>query len=168
MNATGPSRAVDPGVAMKSASVGFTVLLLGGVASGLAVRLLPAAGYWWMPLVSVVGYVIAAYRVGVAHRPWLHGVFAAVAAWTLLVPVRLFASDGSWGIARLAADLGVAVAVGGLTGFVAGRIRERAAQERARVAAAEAQRLARERAQRRANQPVRRTQRGKRRPRRRG
>jgi hypothetical protein len=112
---------VDRPACVRAASFGLSILLVGGVASGLVVRALPAVADGWLPLVSAVAYTVAGWRIGEADRPWLQGLLAATLAWGLALPIRLFASTIP--TALVFADLVVAAAFGAAAGYLAGRRR---------------------------------------------
>lgn len=117
---------VDRPECVRAASFGLSILLVGGVASGLVVRAVPAVADGWLPLVSVVAYAVAGWRIGNAGRPWMHGLAAATLAWGLALPIRLFASTIP--IVLVFADLAVATALGAAAGYLAGRRRRPAVE----------------------------------------
>jgi hypothetical protein len=107
-------------VAVRGASAGFTVLLIGGLLTMLFTIKFPAAG----PLVgitaAVVGFHVAARRIGTASVPALHGAFAAVLSYLLVLPLAWNFSPGrgsaDYGFALL--NLALALSTGSLTGWM--------------------------------------------------
>jgi hypothetical protein len=144
-----PAASVDRAEAIKGASAGFSVLLVGGVATGLAMKVFPFAGLWWPPLVLVTAYAVAGRRIGDAARPWLHGLAAATGAWLLMLPGRLLFDFGGHSPAAIGVELALALGVGALAGWSAGSRRDRrAARQAQREAEERGQRQAERRAQR--------------------
>ncbi|GAB3385638.1 hypothetical protein [Amycolatopsis echigonensis] len=117
---------VDAPKAVRGASTGFTILVLGGLSAPVAAALIPVAGRYWLPLVAVIAFVVAACRGGEARSPWLHGLVAATSAYLLVLPLVLLGGGASLGQVLL--TLATAVLVGAATGFVSGlRVARRAA-----------------------------------------
>jgi hypothetical protein len=114
-----PNR-IDLPVAVRGASTGFSVLLVGGLVTLLVAIKVPAVG----PLVgiasAVLGFHVAARRVGTASMPALHGAFAALMAYALALPVVVLLSSG-WTTAdmgRAMLNLALAISTGSLTGWM--------------------------------------------------
>lgn len=108
---------------------GFVVLLLGGlVAPGLA-AITPFVAWFALTAVAVTAFVVAACGVGHLGRPVRHGVYAAVGAYGLVLPLVILSATGR-DPAQIAAATATAVAVGALTGFLAGRRHDRARERR--------------------------------------
>ncbi len=114
------SARIDMPVAVRGASAGFTVLLVGGLLTMLLTIKLPASG----PLVgltaAVVGFYVAARRVGKASMPALHGAFAAALSYLLVLPIAWSFSPGnsSADIGFALLNLALALSTGSLTGWM--------------------------------------------------
>jgi hypothetical protein len=96
------------------------VLLLGGLCVPLVVAAVPVLGGVALTLVAVVAFVVAGYGVGHLRQPVRHGVFAALGAYALVLPLVLFSPAGRDPV-QIGLTVTTAVAVGAVTGFVAGR-----------------------------------------------
>lgn len=72
---------------VKGASRGFTVLLLGGAVQPLVGTALPAVGYPWLALIAVAAFAWSASIATRGGAPAAHGVFAALGAYALVLPV---------------------------------------------------------------------------------
>jgi len=114
---------IDAPKAVRGASTGFTILVLGGLSAPVAVALLPVVGIAWLPLVAVVAFVVAAARIGSAPNPWVHGVVSALSAYLLVLPLVVL--GGRPNPAQIAMTAGAAVVVGAVTGLVQGIRRDR-------------------------------------------
>jgi hypothetical protein len=111
---------VDWPVVIRGASLGFTVLIFSGLLEPIVQRFSPAFGLVMLVGGAIAASVAAAWKVGPAESPVLSGVFAALFAYTLSVPLIYFAQHRiDWiDVLKFAA---LALVVGGLTGFWAGR-----------------------------------------------
>jgi hypothetical protein len=114
-----PSR-IDLPVAVRGASAGFSVLLIGSLLAMLLTFILPAYGPMLTVVAAIIGFYVAAHRVGAASIPALHGAFAAVLSYLLVLPIWW-----NFSFARSRMDLGVAVlcfalaiSTGSLTGWM--------------------------------------------------
>lgn len=99
---------------------GFVVLLLGGLAAPLLQRIVPVVGYFSLTLVAVVAFTLAACGVGRRGHPVRHGVYAAVGAYALVLPIVLLTPAGR-DLVQISLTAALAVAIGAGTGFLAGR-----------------------------------------------
>lgn len=115
--------AVDVSVAIRGASAGFSVLLVGGLVQPLVEGRIPGVGQAWLPLVALFAFVIAARHVGEARIPSAHGAMAAVNAYLLMLPLVLLNPAGT-NVAQISLTIGAAMLTGGAVGFVRGRSRE--------------------------------------------
>jgi hypothetical protein len=115
---------VDAPRVVRGASAGFTVLVLGGLSAPLAANFVPVVGVAWLPLTSIVAFVVAASRIGTATRPWAHGAVAALSAYLLILPLVLMSPAGRVP-AQIALTAAAAVVVGALTGLLRGIRRDR-------------------------------------------
>lgn len=114
-------RGVDLATMIRGASLGFSVLVLGGLVAPLAARL-PVLGPVWLPVVAAVAFALAGSRIGVATAPARHGGVAAVSAYLLVVPLVMMAPVRPE-MPALGLSAGAAVLVGALAGAVAARRR---------------------------------------------
>jgi hypothetical protein len=115
---------IDMIALVKGASIAFTVLVIGGLATPLIASLVPVAGAStvWAVLVSAAGFVLAGGRIGEATQPALHGAAAALAAYLLVLPlIALWGTPLVW--RQVAVTALVAAAVGAVAGAVSGRRR---------------------------------------------
>jgi hypothetical protein len=114
------SARVDWPQAVRGASRGFTVLLIGALLGPLLATV-PVIGPPWLLIATAAGFVVAAWRTGDALTPAVHGATAAVLSFLLVLPMLLFLGS-RLGFAQLgtyvSTGLVMAVAVGALTGWV--------------------------------------------------
>jgi hypothetical protein len=113
--------AVDAGAAVRAASMGFTILLVGGLAAPALARI-PAVGPFALTAVAVIAFAVAGLRIGATKAPLLQGVCAAVGAYLLVLPVVLMTTrhlDPLWTPATVA----LAVIIGGGAAVLAARMR---------------------------------------------
>lgn len=125
-----PATRIDFPVAVRGASSGFSVLVIGVLLSQLILIVAPSA-----PALAVVfapyvlGSYVAARKVGNATFPALHGIAAAVGAYLLTLPVLLLMMLNSKtleSISYLATALTLTIGIGALTGWMnSGRQRGR-------------------------------------------
>lgn len=84
---------LDGAALVRAGSRGFTVLLLGGVVQPWVLKALPLLGYWWLALVAVVAFIVAATGAvrgaTVARLHPAQGALAALGSYLLVVPVVL-------------------------------------------------------------------------------
>jgi hypothetical protein len=113
---------VDWGHVAKGASAGFTALFIGGWLAPIAQGRVPSLGGLWLVAVGLVGFALAGRQIGVADLPAVHGAIAAMASYLLMVPVIVITS-GWVGALLLIAPCAGAVAVGAVSGYLAGRAR---------------------------------------------
>ena len=116
---------IDGPAAVRAASTGFTVLLLGGLLAPLAASLVPVVGQFALAIVAAAGFVVAGRGIGNARSTVLHGACAAVGSYLLVLPLVLWSSSTAGGVdvTQVVATAGTAVVVGGLAGHIAGRRR---------------------------------------------
>jgi hypothetical protein len=113
---------VDWVVAVRGASLGFTVLVITGLANLIVVRVSPTAGLVWSIVGPLLAFGAAAWRSGPADSPWLTGLFAAFFGYTLYVPLMYIGTRHiDWPSTLLYA--GVAIVVGAAVGHLRGRQR---------------------------------------------
>ncbi len=124
-----PATRIDFPVAVRGASSGFGVLVIGVLLSQLILVLAPRS-----PALAVVfapyvlGSYVAARKVGNAAVPALHGIAASVGAFLLTLPLLLLMmldSQPLESISYLATGLTLAIGIGAITGWMnSGRRRE--------------------------------------------
>jgi hypothetical protein len=124
-----PPALIDFPVAVRGASSGFSVLVIGVLLSILIVRLAPSSPalvVFFAPY--VLGSFVAARKVGNAASPVLHGIAASVGAFVLTLPVLfLMMLDAQFleSVRYLATGLTLSIGIGALTGWMnSGRRRE--------------------------------------------
>ena len=117
-----PAARVDFAVAVRGASSGFSVLVIGTLLSQLILVLAPSS-----PALAVVfapyvlGSYVAARKVGNATVPALHGIAASVGAYLLTLPLLLLMmldSQPLESISYLATGLTLAIGIGAITGWM--------------------------------------------------
>lgn len=118
---------VDVPAAVRAASAGFTVLLLGGLLAPIAATYIPYVGQVWLSLVAVAAFAMAGSRIGQARAPHLHGACAALGSYLLVLPLVVWFTSGTEGVGvvQILATAVAAVAIGGLAGLLAGRRRDK-------------------------------------------
>jgi hypothetical protein len=119
-----PQASVDVPHAVRGASSGFSVLLIGGLVAPMVGIAAPLLGSVWLTLTAVVGFVVAARRIGVATVPALHGAVAAVLAYILVLPLLLPFEAGR-NVPQILLTLATAISVGACTGWIQSRHRPR-------------------------------------------
>ena len=117
-----PADRIDFPVAVRGASSGFSVLVIGVLLSVLIIRLAPSSPalvVFFAPY--VLGSFVAARKVGNATAPVLHGMAAAVGAYLLTLPVLfLMMLDARFleSVSYLATGLTLTIGIGALTGWM--------------------------------------------------
>jgi len=114
------SSVIDFPTAVRGASAGFSVLLIGSLLAMLLTFLLPAYGPMLIVVAAIIGFYVAAHRVGSASMPALHGAFAALLSYLLVLPIWW-----NFSFAKNRIDVGVAllcfalaISTGSLTGWM--------------------------------------------------
>lgn len=117
-----PAPRIDFPVAVRGASSGFSVLVIGALLSQVILLVAPRA-----PALVVVfgpyvlGSYVAARKVGTATAPVLHGMAASVGAFLLTLPVLLLMMLNSRfveSVSYLATGLTLCIGIGALTGWM--------------------------------------------------
>jgi Na+/H+ antiporter NhaA len=108
---------IDLPVAIRGASLGFSVLLIGILLSTVLRTTMPAAGLAGTIAAYVLAFFLAGRKTGTATVPALHGAFAATVAYALILPLILRDPAGR-NIAQIALTLALAVGTGALTGWI--------------------------------------------------
>lgn len=111
---------IDLPVAVRGASLGFSVLLIGILLSTVLRATVPdpALGFAGTIAVYLLAFAFAARKTGTATVPALHGAFAAVFAYALILPLILRDPAGR-DVAQVALTFALAVGIGALTGWIA-------------------------------------------------
>ena len=111
---------IDVPVAVRGASAGFSVLLIAGLVAVLLGLKFPSVGPLLGLVAAVVGFHVAARRVGEARVPALHGAFAAVLAYLLVLPIAWHFSPAhsSADVGRAMINFALALSTGSLTGWM--------------------------------------------------
>lgn len=123
-NGSPPSQTVDGIAAVRGASTGFTVLLLGGMIAPLIAIAAPLLSMVWLPLIAISAFFIAASRTGDSSSPWMQGVMAAVGSYLLVLPLVLIDPSGRNPI-QIGMTFVSAIFVGALAGHFRGRPQRR-------------------------------------------
>jgi hypothetical protein len=108
---------IDLPVAIRGASLGFSVLLIGILLSTVLRTTMPAVGLAGTVAAYVLAFFLAGRKTGTATVPALHGAFAATVAYALILPLILRDPAGR-NIAQIALTLALAVGIGALTGWI--------------------------------------------------
>lgn len=112
---------IDWPQAVRGASTGFTVLVIGGLAGPLMAAV-PVLGRPWLLVVAAVAFAVAAWRTGDALSPALHGATAAVVSFLLVFPLLLLVGS-RLGFDQLALYSGTAIGMAIVTGAAVGAAR---------------------------------------------
>jgi hypothetical protein len=124
-----PAARIDFPVAVRGASSGFSVLLIGVLLSQLILLLAPSSPALVVVFAPyVLGSYVAARKVGNATVPALHGIAASAGAYLLTLPLLLLLmldSQPLESISYLATGLTLSIGIGAITGWMnSGRRRE--------------------------------------------
>jgi hypothetical protein len=111
---------VDVPVAVRGASTGFSVLLIGGLMAPIVGAISPPLGGTWLTAVAIAAFVIAARRTGVASVPALHGAVAAVMSYVLVLPLLLPFEAGR-NLPQILFTFATAISVGASTAWIQSR-----------------------------------------------
>lgn len=117
-----PPALVDWPAAVRGASAGFSVLVVGGLLAQLAALRWPTVGTVLLTLAPVLAALIAARRSRAAGHPALHGAVAAVGAYALVLPLIL-QTHAVRDVRQVLLAVATMIAVGALTGWIMGRRR---------------------------------------------
>ncbi|WP_200958991.1 hypothetical protein [Nocardioides sp. Root190] len=115
-----PVGRIDVPNAVRGASTGFSILLIGGFLAPMLTLVSTLTAGIWLALVAIVAFAIAARRSQRAGIPALHGIFAALLSYALVLPLLLPFEQGR-DLQQIAQTALTAVIVGAITGAVASR-----------------------------------------------
>lgn len=114
--------AIDVGAVARAVSTGFMILVFGGLIQPIVSTYVPLLGMFWLILVAVTAFAVAGARVGMAcPNPPLHGAFAAVLSYLLVVPLMFL--QGTFNPLYTVFSFVAAAVVGAAAGFIAARSR---------------------------------------------
>lgn len=117
-----PAARIDFPVAVRGASSGFSVLVIGVLLSQLIPLLAPSSPALVVVFAPyVLGSYVAARKVGNATVPALHGIAASVGAFLLTLPLLLLMmldSQPLESISYLATGLALTIGIGAITGWM--------------------------------------------------
>jgi len=112
-----PTAAVDVPQAVRGASSGFSVLLIGGLIAPLASIPSPLLGSVWVTTTAIVAFVVAGRKIGAATSPELQGAVASVLAYMLVLPLLLPFEAGR-NAQQILLTFSTAACVGAVSGWI--------------------------------------------------
>jgi hypothetical protein len=115
-----PRPRIDVPVAVRGASTGFSILIIGGLMSPIIAAFSPPLAGTWLTAVAIAAFAISARRVGLASVPVLHGAFAAVASYVLVLPLLLPFEAGR-NLPQILFTFATAISVGACTSWIQAR-----------------------------------------------
>lgn len=115
-----PTGRVDVPNAVRGASTGFSILVIGGLLAPFLTLVSALAAALWLAGVAVVAFAVAARRSQLADAPAIHGAVAAVLAYVLVLPLLLPFPQGR-DLGQILLTLATAVVVGAATGALMAR-----------------------------------------------
>ncbi len=118
-HAVHPGR-IDVPNAVRGASTGFSVLLIGGLLAPFLTLVSAVAAAGWLAAVAVVAFAVAARHSRRAGNPALHGAVAALFAYVLVLPLLLPFEQGR-DVGQIALTTATAVAVGAVSAMFMAR-----------------------------------------------
>jgi hypothetical protein len=124
---SGQSTVVRPGLvdvpnAVRGASTGFSVLLIGGLLAPMVTLASTVVATVWLTGVAVVAFAIAARRSRLAGAPAAHGAVAAVFSYVLVLPLLLPFEQSRDPIQLLLTAVTAVVVGAGCGSLAAGRV----------------------------------------------
>ncbi len=124
---SGQSTAVRPGLvdvpnAVRGASTGFSVLLIGGLLAPMVTLASTVLATVWLTGVAVVAFAIASRRSRLAGAPAVHGGVAAVFSYVLVLPLLLPFEQARDPLQILLTSLTAVVVGAGVGSLAAGRV----------------------------------------------
>lgn len=124
---SGQSAAVRPGLidmpnAVRGASAGFSVLILGGLVAPMVGLASSVVATVWLTGVAVVAFAIAARRSRLAPAPAAHGAVAALFSYVLVLPLLLPFEQGRDPVQILLTAVTAVVVGAGVGSLSAGRV----------------------------------------------
>lgn len=113
---------IDTPHAVRGASAGFSVLLIGGLLAPMVGMAAPVLGSVWLTLAAIVAFIVSARRIGRATMPELQGALAALLSYVLVLPLILPFQAGR-NLPQILLTLATAISVGACTGWIQSRRR---------------------------------------------
>lgn len=120
---------IDVSTVARGSSHGFTVLVLGGLASPALGTVAPQVGSLALAATAIAAFVLAGLRGGRAGLPAMQGALAALGSYVLVLPLVLFHPAGRDPL-QIALTAACALMIGWTTALVAARTRDRSAESR--------------------------------------
>lgn len=116
-----PTRArIDLPNAVRGASTGFSILVIGGLLATFATLISPVFGAFWLAGVAIAAFAVAAKQSQQAQNPLLHGAVAALSAYLLVLPLILPFEAGR-DLSQIAMTTLTALVVGPVSAWVSAR-----------------------------------------------
>lgn len=115
-----PVGRVDVPNAVRGASTGFSILVLGGLMAPFVTLVSVPAAAAWLAGVAVVAFAVAARRSSLAASPAIHGAVAALISYGLVLPLILPFQQGR-NLQQILLTVATAVVVGAATGALMAR-----------------------------------------------
>lgn len=112
---------IDVPNAVRGASTGFSVLLVGGLVAPMTTLVSLTFARAWLTGVAVLAFAIAARRSRLATAPAVHGAVAAVLSYVLVLPLLLPFPEARHPL-QIGLTFATAVVVGAVTGAIAPRL----------------------------------------------
>ncbi len=113
---------IDVPNAVRGASTGFSVLLLGGLVAPMVTLASTALAIVWLTGVAVVAFAVAARRSRLAGAPAAHGAFAALFSYVLVLPLLLPFEQSRDPLQILLTAITAVVVGAGVGSLAAGRV----------------------------------------------
>jgi hypothetical protein len=111
---------VDVPNAVRGASTGFSILVIGGLLAPFLTLVSGPAAAAWLAGVAVVAFAVAARRSRLAGVPALHGAVAAIFSYVLVLPLLLPFEQGR-DVRQIGLTFATAVVVGAVSATLMAR-----------------------------------------------
>lgn len=111
---------VDVPNAVRGASTGFSILVIGGLLAPFITLVSGPATAVWLAGVAVLAFAVAARRSRSAGAPALHGAVAALFSYLLVLPLLLPFERGR-DVRQIGLTLATAIVVGAATAMLTAR-----------------------------------------------
>ena len=113
-----PVGRIDVPNAIRGASTGFTILIIGGLLAPMWTLVSTVVAGIWLAAVAIGAFAVAARLSQAAGNPPVHGVVAAVTSYVLVLPLLLPFEEGR-NVPQIIATFATAIVVGALAGWLA-------------------------------------------------